>query len=47
MLDERLDPSLSYREVHKMKGKLAQLFRSLGDPLDDRVHGIFQARILQ
>ena len=47
MLDERLDPSLSYCEVHKMKGKLTQSCQSLCDPMDYRVHGILQARILQ
>ena len=47
MPDERLDPPLSYHEVHKLKGKVAQSCRTPCDPMDYRVHGIFQARILE
>ena len=47
MPDERLDPPLSSHEVHKLKGKVAQSCRTPCDPMDYRVHGIFQARILE
>ena len=38
---------LSYHKVHKMKVKVAQSCWTLCNPMEYRVHGILQARILE